>query len=74
MNSKSYADEKLKQINKNFNFQRWFYSTVGFLTIFVIILLTFEQMRIMKKDNHEFAFCLLIVVNSGLILLTVIGH
>jgi hypothetical protein len=68
MNNKSFVEEKSKLINKKFNFQRWFYSIIGILTIFVIILLTFRQIRNMKKENPEFAFCLLLIIQSSLLL------
>jgi FtsH-binding integral membrane protein len=60
MNCKSFVEEKSKLMNKKLSFQRWFYSIIGLITISGIVLLTLEQIRHMKKENHEFAFCLLL--------------
>jgi len=68
MNCKSFVEEKSKLMNKKLSFQRWFYSIIGLITISGIVLLTLEQIRHMKKENHEFAFCLLLIVHSSLLL------
>jgi hypothetical protein len=72
MNSKPFTKDESKLINKKLTFQRCFYSIIGTVIIFVIILLTFGQIRDMKKDNREFAFYLLILIHSGLVLLNFI--
>jgi hypothetical protein len=69
MNSKSLVDEKNKMI-----LQRWFYALVGILTMIPIILFTLEQIRNIKKDNNEFAFYLLLLVHSGLLIFNEISR
>jgi hypothetical protein len=54
---------------KKFIFQRWLYGLVGILTMIPIILLTFGQIQNIKKDNNEFAFYILLLVHSGLLIL-----
>ncbi|CAF5198012.1 unnamed protein product, partial [Rotaria sp. Silwood1] len=39
---------------------------IGIITMIPIILLTLGQIRTMKRDNNEFAICLLLLVHSGL--------
>lgn len=53
---------------KKFVFHRWLYSLVGILTMIPIIFLTIGQIGNIKKDDNEFAFYILILVQSGLIL------
>lgn len=67
MGYKPFAEEKLKRINKKLNFQRWFYSIIGIITISIIILLTLGQIRDIKNDNNEFAIYILFLIHSGLI-------
>jgi hypothetical protein len=69
MSYKPFVDEQEKLINKKFLFQRWLYALVGILTMIPIILLTFGQIRNLKRENNEFAFYLLLLVQSGLFIL-----
>ena len=69
MNYKHFVEENLKPINKKLNFQRCFCSIIGIISISVIILLTFGQIRDMQKENHEFAVCLLLIIHAGLLLI-----
>ncbi|CAF2938950.1 unnamed protein product [Rotaria sp. Silwood2] len=73
MNYKPFVEEKFKRINQKLNFQRWFYSIIGIITISVIILLTLEQIREMKKENYEFAICLLLIVYSVFVLISILS-
>ncbi|CAF4036568.1 unnamed protein product [Rotaria sp. Silwood2] len=73
MNYKPFVEEKFKRINQKLNFQRWFYSIIGIITISVIILLTLEQIREMKKENYEFAICLLLIVHSVFVLISILS-
>ncbi len=61
MSSKQFIDEHRKLI-----IQRWFYALVGVLTMIPIVLFTFGQIRLMKKDQNEFTFYLLLLFHSGL--------
>lgn len=63
MSYKQFVDE-----HKRLIIQRWFYAFVGVLTMIPIILFTLGQIRTIKKENDEFAFYLLLLVHSGLIL------
>jgi len=63
MSYKRFIDEQKKLI-----LQRWFYGLVGTLTMIPIILLTLGQIRTIKSNNNEFAFYLLLLVHSGLII------
>ncbi|CAF1107769.1 unnamed protein product [Adineta steineri] len=72
----SYAyivDDKKKVMLKKFVFQRWFYASIGILTILPIIFLTLVQIQNMKRDNNEFAFCLLLLVHSGCVIFSMIS-
>ncbi|CAF0828666.1 unnamed protein product [Rotaria sordida] len=73
MNYKPFVEEKFKRINKKLNFQRWFYSIIGIITISVIILLTLEQIRDMKKENNEFTICLLLIIHSVYVLISILS-
>ncbi|UJR30482.1 hypothetical protein I4U23_018015 [Adineta vaga] len=64
MKDELFSKEKLQILNRNFRFQRWFYSFIGIGIISVILILTYEQIHTMKKENHEFAFCLLLIIHS----------
>jgi hypothetical protein len=66
MSCTSFVEETTKLMNKKLNFQRWFYSLIGLMTISVIILLTLGQIRDMKKENQEFAIYLLLLIHSSL--------
>lgn len=67
-NKRFFVENNLKLINKKLNFQRWFYSLIGSIIISMIILLTFQQIRYMKNNNHEFAIYLLFIIHSSLLL------
>jgi hypothetical protein len=68
MYDQSFVEDKSKLINKKLNFQRWFYSIIGLIIISIIILLTFGQIRYIKKYNYEFAIYILFIVHSSLLL------
>ena len=65
MSYKSVVEEQKMLMNKKFLLQRWLYASVGILTMIPIILLTIEQIRIMRKENNEFALSLLLIIHSG---------
>ena len=67
MHYRAYVDEKLKLINKKLNFQRWFYAFIGIINVLAIIFLTLRQAQNIEKQNHEFAFFLLLIEHSGLL-------
>ncbi|CAF4761566.1 unnamed protein product [Rotaria sp. Silwood1] len=73
MNYKPFEEEKFKRINKKLNFQRWFYSIIGIITISIIILLTLGQIQDMKKENYEFAICLLLIVHSVFVIISILS-
>ncbi|CAF0893652.1 unnamed protein product [Adineta ricciae] len=66
MTEQLFSNEKFQIFNKNFRFQRWFYSFIGISTVFVILFLTYSQIRDMKNDNYDFAFCLLLIIHSSI--------
>ncbi len=66
MSYKSFVDDHENLMNTKLIFQRWFYALVGLLTVLPIILLTLGQIQNMRGENNEFAFCLLLIVHSGL--------
>ena len=65
MSYESVMDEQKILMDKKFLFQRWLYVSVGILTMIPIILLTIEQIHNMKKEDNEFALCLLLIIHSG---------
>ncbi|CAF3176293.1 unnamed protein product [Rotaria socialis] len=73
MNYKPFIEEKTKRINKKLNFQRWFYSILGIITISIIVLLTIEQIRDMKKESNELAICLLLIAHSVAVLVSMLS-
>ena len=66
MSCTSSIEEQTKLINKKLNFQRCFYSIIGIGTTCVIIFLTYDQIRNIKQNNHEFAFYILLVIHSSI--------
>ncbi|CAF0835081.1 unnamed protein product [Adineta ricciae] len=66
MTEQLFSNEKFQIFKKNFRYQRWFYSFIGIGTVSVILFLTYGQIRDMKNDNYDFAFCLLLIIHSSI--------
>jgi hypothetical protein len=52
---------------KKFLVHRWLYGLVGVLTMIPIVLLTLGQIESLQRESKELAFCLLLLVHSGLL-------
>ena len=65
MSYKLFVDQKETLMRRKLLFQRWFYAFAGVLTMIPVILLTWGEMQNFKQENHDFAFCLLLLVHSG---------
>lgn len=66
MSYKPFFNENSQAMNPKLVLQRWLYVLVGILTMLPIILFSVGQILHMKRDDHEFAICLLFLIHSGL--------
>ena len=68
MSYREFVDEQDNLVAKKFLVHRWLYGLVGLLTMIPIILLTLGQIQSLQRESKELAFCLLLLVHSGLLL------